>query len=98
MSDRKFHRQGTDIFYDDGKEIREGDIVSVDQFNRSDAEEEVLYVCEFSAGTFYFAPFCRGDFDAPLIGVEECATTWDCLPRSPELVGNRDDNPELLGN
>lgn len=94
---RKFQREGIGLFYDHGSEVREGDIVSVGRFNNSDAGEEVLYLCEFSEGSFLFAPFCRGDINAPLIGVEEFATTWDCLPQRQELVGTRDDNPELMG-
>lgn len=46
-----------------------------------------------------FDPFMKGDYDAPLLGIEEFLKTWEDVgfeDETLEVIGNIYENPTLL--
>lgn len=84
------------------KMIYEHDIVRIDGYpeNGDDEDSEVLFFVEYldDYAKFVLSPFQKDDFNAPLIGIEECSHPFDRFDKEDfRIIGNIYKNHELLG-
>ncbi|MGZ0043425.1 YopX family protein [Paenibacillus ottowii] len=95
--DEKVLMQYTGLKDRNGKEIYEGDIVENSFSQRDDFCYKVIWYEEM--GQWMFDPFMKGDYDAPLLGIEEFLKTWEDVgfeDETLEVIGNIYENPSLL--
>lgn len=84
------------------KMIYEHDIVKIYGYptNGDDEDSEVLFLVQYldDYAQFVLSPFEKGDFNAPLIGIEEFSHSFDRFNKEEfKVIGNIYKNPKLLG-